>query len=507
PGILFWDNIQEGNTTPWLGELQGTNPCITGDTEIAVADGRDAVTIEQLTNEGKDVPVYCFDGNRIRISMGRNPRKTRKNVDIFKITLDDGTSFKATADHSIMLRNGEYRRVDQLKKDDSIMPFNNNNESNSSCRNMVNFEHVGKSDVYNLSVDYFHNFAIITNHITTRGGKDKLSGIIIKNCSETGLYNGESCILGSVNLYNHLKNENDKVEVDYDKLRETTRTLVHMLNACLDKNKYPFEFMREAALKTRKIGIGIMGFADLLGRMGVKYGSEESMDLAHKIMGYINSIASRESERMAEEHGPFPGWIGGTGVKGRRNATVTSIAPTGSTSFIAGVSSGLEPFFKIAYMMNRDNNESNIVVARSFMDKIKEDKLEDVIEVMINEDLTPNQMIKRGLLPKTYSHFVTANEVTPEDHVKMQATFQKHVEMSISKTINMPHDATVEDVKKIIRLAYKLGTKGITIFRDDCFRDAFLTEITCSACGSTNLEHKEGCITCNDCGVSLCSVG
>jgi ribonucleoside-diphosphate reductase alpha chain len=330
----------------------------------------------------------------------------------------------------------------------------------------------------------------------------------VNPCGESPLPHWGSCILGSVNLYNHLKDQNGAMVIDFDKIALTTITMTKFLNAVIDNNVYPLPQMREVALRVRQIGIGIMGFADMLGVMGVRYGSVDSMQLAYLIMSTIQNAATNQSKRLSFTHGPYPAWEHAEHkTVGIRNATLTSIAPTGSISFIASVSSGLEPFFKIAYMMNRDDKTPTFVVARSFMSDLKKHGLEGVLGEMVSNDYTPTQMIEKGLLPESFSHYVTANEVTPVEHVKMQAEFQKYVDLAISKTVNLPHDATVEDIENVIMSAYEQRCKGLTVFRDNCFRDAFLTEIACSSCGSTNVEHKEGCMTCSDCGTSLCSVG
>ncbi|RLI49595.1 MAG: adenosylcobalamin-dependent ribonucleoside-diphosphate reductase [Candidatus Thorarchaeota archaeon] len=328
-------------------------------------------------------------------------------------------------------------------------------------------------------------------------------------CGESPLYYWESCCLGSINLYNHLKQSGSgKRELDFERLAETTRTMVRLLNSVIDKNKYPLPHMEKAAKHTRKIGIGVMGLADIFGAMGIRYGSNESMALAGEVMAAVSKAAREESARLAEIHGPYPAWEKSNGQAPKlRNATLTSIAPTGSISFIAGVSSGIEPFFKIGYMMNREDRNPIFVVAKSFHDDLREAGLEDTLTEIIKHDYTPLQMVREGLLPESFAHYVTAGEVSPEEHVLMQAVFQEHVDLAISKTINLPNRATVDDVKKIIYLAHTRGCKGLTVFRNGCERESFLSEFKCPHCGSDNVQHTESCIRCLDCGMSLCAVG
>lgn len=324
----------------------------------------------------------------------------------------------------------------------------------------------------------------------------------VNPCGETGLYYWESCCLGSVNLFAHIEDG----KINYGKVEKTARIMVRLLNSIIDKNAYPLQQMERAAKDTRKIGVGVMGLADVLAATGITYGTEKALEETRNIMKFVSNAALDESIRLKQIDGYYPAWTNSDGPS-RRNGTVTSIAPTGSISFIAGVSSGIEPFFQMAYQMNRENKDPAIVVAESFKQDLERHDKMNVLGVMLSENQTPRQMVENGLLPESFNHYVTASEVNPEEHVLMQAAVQEYTDMSISKTINMPNHSTVEDVKKIIKLAYDKGCKGLTIFRDGCFRDAFLSEVTCSHCGSTNIDHKEGCMTCADCGVSLCTVG
>jgi ribonucleoside-diphosphate reductase alpha chain len=329
----------------------------------------------------------------------------------------------------------------------------------------------------------------------------------VNPCGEVPMYFGESCCLASINLYAHLV-KNDGWHIDYDEVAKTTRMLVKFLNAVLDDNKYPFIHLQEKAFKTRKIGIGIMGFTDCLYRMGVEYGSTHCMHLINAIMRTIKKFAEKESERLAELYGPYPAWV--EPAPKRRNANLIAIAPTGSISFILGVSSGIEPAYKIAYMMRRKEKPALISVDKGFRDLLEErspDKAKDIINLMIEKDKSPNVLIDEGILDSDiYSHVVTATEVTPDDHIKVLAAFQKHTDLAVSKTVNLPYNTTAEDIKRLLKKAYDLGCKGLTMFREGCFREAFLTEVRCQACGSTRISMGEGCMKCLDCGASMCAV-
>jgi len=328
----------------------------------------------------------------------------------------------------------------------------------------------------------------------------------VNPCGETGLYYWESCCLGSINLFAHLKETKDGMKIDYTTMDKTIRTMVRLLNSVIDKNHYPLTEMERAAKLTRKIGVGVMGLADVLAVLDITYGTDEAVEKTSEIMQFVSSTALNESIQMRHNDGTFPSWDQGDGIR-RRNGTVTSIAPTGSISFIAGVSSGIEPFFQMVYQMNREGKDPAIVVAESFKQDLEKHEKSDVLGTMLATNKTPRELVKEGVLPESFNAYITAGEVTPENHVKMQSVVQKYTDMSISKTINLPNKATIDDVEHVIKLAYSTGCKGLTVFRDDCLRDAFLSKLKCASCGSTNIDHKEGCITCKDCGSSLCVVG
>lgn len=328
----------------------------------------------------------------------------------------------------------------------------------------------------------------------------------VNPCGEVSLLYNESCCLGSINLVNHLKQIGSEMKIDYEKLENTTRIMVRFLNKVIDNNVYPFEDMKEAAHTTKKIGLGIMGFADMLLEMGVEYGGKRCMHLITYIMTSINRAAKSESRRLGDKLGAYPAWQ--KGAPKQRNANLLSIAPTGSISWIAGVSSGIEPVFDYAYMMRRKGAEPIIVVNKPFIRALEFDddaEKEKVIERLVKTKLTPNQMIELGELDaEKYSHFVTAKEVLPETHIRVQAAFQRFVDLSISKTINLPYNTTVEEIRRLIRIAYRFGCKGLTLYRDGSHREAFLQDVACPNCDSNNVVMAEGCMICLNCKTTLC---
>ena len=244
----------------------------------------------------------------------------------------------------------------------------------------------------------------------------------------------ESCILGAINL---AKVHDEKYGgINYKKLEELVRNAVEFLDLAIDKNKYPFEELRESAQKYRKIGVGVMGWAELLIRLDMRYGSQESLDLAEEISNFIDRTAIEKSEELAEEKGVFPGFDNTTIETPRRNAVLTTVAPTGSRSFIANTSGGIEPFYNIEGYTHTDADGEETEFMFDFMENASDYAL------------------------------VGSLDINPLDHVYMQSAWQKNIGSAVSKTVNLPNDATVDDVDKIYRTAHKTKCKGITIYRD-----------------------------------------
>jgi ribonucleoside-diphosphate reductase alpha chain len=247
-------------------------------------------------------------------------------------------------------------------------------------------------------------------------------------------------------------------------------------------------------MSTRKIGLGVMGWADVLLKLRIPYDSDEALNLARKVMSFITKIGHEESARLAETRGPFPAWKGSRweekGVL-MRNATVTTIAPTGTISLVAEVSSGVEPVFALAYRRKAFEGEANLTyVNEILLDALREEGIysEALIELILERG-----SLKELDLPDSLKKvFVTAHDISPEWHVRMQAAFQEYTDNAVSKTINMPHEASVDDVKKAYLLAYELGCKGITIFRDRCKEDQVLYIGTDEVPSSKGKEEPKG---------------
>lgn len=301
-------------------------------------------------------------------------------------------------------------------------------------------------------------------------------------CGEQPLYPNEACNLGSVNLVRFLKSAPatngrtnghglaPRERIDWERLERTVRLAVRFLDDVIEVNPYPDELINAAVKANRRIGLGVMGWADLLVLLGVPYDSQEALDLADEVMGFINRVGHDESARLAEVRGPFPNWSRSIYRDGRplRNATVTTIAPTGTISIIAGCSSGIEPIFALVFDRRGSlDGQLSLEVNRYFVEVAKREGFwtEKLAEAVFRHGTV------RDLadVPEKWQRvFVTAHDIAPEWHVRMQAAFQRHTDNAVSKTINMPASATVEDVERAYLLAYELGCNGITVYRDGC---------------------------------------
>ncbi|MFX1403810.1 MAG: HNH endonuclease, partial [Promethearchaeota archaeon] len=659
-------------------QIESTNPCVSGDTLIAVADGRNYVSIEDLAREGRGVPVFCWSGDGMVVRMGRNPRKTREQVPIVEVTFDDNSSLKLTKNHRVMLRDGSYVEAGSLKEGDRIMPFfkiqyrqrgkkskywhihqNQNvfhrgehkiiaefmlgrklkrsevvhhinydtlDNSWANIQIMTSHEHrklhrrdmlgsnnpyhrmpedwikehlavgrsgedngmfgrihsyetrvkisestrrrfsdkkfskifrermnevmadqeirekisiaakerwkdsnlegecpvcgtrieyikskpqvccsrgcsntyralnkpaiaelnhrvasvqdCGISDVYNITVDDYHNFATITREYESKKGNKKLSGIIVSNCGEQPLLPYESCVLGSINLSRLVEDG----EVNWKRLGEIIPLAVRFLDNIIDLNKYPVEEIAIQTKATRKIGLGIMGWTEMLIQLRIPYDSEKALELAEQVMEFIRNRAERASAELAKVRGNFEHIdLLKQRRKWKRNATLITIAPTGSISLIAGTSSGIEPLFAIVHdrvltegVRLTDTNRYFVEIAeeRGFWCEAVEQEVASTGSVQDVEGVPDD--IKRL--------FKTAHEIDPEWHVRVQAAFQKHTDNAVSKTVNVPNNASTEDIRRVFLLADELGLKGITVFRDGSLEGLQVLYAGCPTC-------------------------
>ncbi len=488
PGIIFLDRLNKDNPTPHIGQIESTNPCVTGETLVSTNKGW--IKAEELHNQiegGEDVKII-FDKRALEYKVSKEIGKedlgiyesgsikswNRGEKDVYKLISYSGYELEATADHKI-LTTGGYKELNKLKKEDEILIqplgefsskkkiFKNGKVKKLSSKNYYNrfidriesVKYVGKKIVFDFNEPISNSF--IAN------------GIVVRNCGEQPLLPYEACNLGSINLAHMVKEEEGIKKIDYDRLKKIVHTSVRFLDDVIDMSKYPLEKIRKMVDGNRKIGLGVMGWADLLIIMGIPYDSEEALELGGKIMSFIQDESKEASRRLAEEKGEFPNFTGSIydspeGYK-IRNATTTTIAPTGTLSIIADCSSGVEPIFAVSFVKNVMDNDRLLEVNKYFKNIAEE---EGFYSKKLMERIAEKGNIKDiEEIPREYRRiFTTAHEVSPKWHVRSQAAFQKFVDNAVSKTVNFANSATVQDVEDVYMLSYRLGCKGITIFRD-----------------------------------------
>ena len=286
-------------------------------------------------------------------------------------------------------------------------------------------------------------------------------------CGEQPLLPYESCNLGSINLTKMLREENGVYSFDWDKLKATAKKAVHFLDNVIDANKYPLKEIDFMTKQTRKVGLGVMGWADALLRLKIPYNSEQAVRLAETVMRAVTEAGREESRELAKARGTFPLFQESTLDQElpQRNATVTTIAPNGTLSLLASCSSGVEPIFGYVYIRNIMDGTEMIEVNPILREVLEERGL--------YSDELMKKIAKQGSLegieeiPEEIRRvFVSAHEVSPEFHIRMQAAFQRHTDNAVSKTVNFCNSATREEVAEVYKLAFRLGCKGVTIYRD-----------------------------------------
>ncbi|MEK6303162.1 MAG: adenosylcobalamin-dependent ribonucleoside-diphosphate reductase [Acidobacteriota bacterium] len=358
-------------------------------------------------------------------------------------------------------------------------------------------------------------------------------------CGEQPLLPYESCVLGSINLAEFYRGG----KIDYDRLKKVVHIGVHFLDNVIDVSEYPVPQIAELTKMNRKIGLGVMGWADLLILMGIPYDSDEAIGLAEEVMGFISREADDASVELAKTRGPFPRWYQESiyreeeqqagrprSQEPRRNATVTTVAPTGTISLLANCSSGIEPVYSIVYRRLSFESERMMFAHPLFESYAREHGFYS--EALMQRIAESGSLRGLSEIPEEARRlFVTTHDIAPEWHVRMQAAFQKHIDAAVSKTINFAAEATVEDVKRAYLLAHELDCKGITVYRDGSREkqvlstdledmsepmslasaghaemqrpeNQLLAKNICPDCGET-LRHNGGCLYCS-CGYSVC---
>jgi len=323
-------------------------------------------------------------------------------------------------------------------------------------------------------------------------------------CGEVPLLPFEACNLGSINL-DHMLIEGTETQVDWNKLATTVDLGIRFLDNVIDVSKYPLPQITAIVKGNRKVGLGVMGFADMLVKLGIKYGSQDSLDLADRLIAFIRKHAEATSSSIAKVRGDFPN-IGESIKKSPcRNATVLSIAPTGSISMIAGCSSGIEPLYALSYVKHVMEG-SHLREVHPYFLKLAKDR--GFYDDQLNEILAKSHSIAsfESIPSDVREVFVTSFDIPIDEQVKMQASFQRHVDNAVSKTINLPAESTVEQVRSIYLLAHSTGCKGITVYREGSRPGQVLTatkfQASCPDCGSS-MRYEEGVLICPACGYAM----
>lgn len=473
PGVLFLDAANRQNPLPHLYELEATNPCVTGDTLIHTTSG--LKTAKELYDSDELLDVI-IDG---RFGKGKTAKATRVYWTgykaIFALKTKEGHLLRATYDHSIMTPDG-WVELGKLNGGDIIHVLDGLATVESITAN-------GFESVYDLTEPLTNSF--IAN------------GIVVHNCGEQYLAGYENCCLGSINLATHIR---DDGELDWLLLEQTIKESTHFLDNVVTMNNYvpAIPQLREAAMKSRRIGLGIMGLADAMYAAGIRYGSNQGQEYAANVMEFVRYHCMKTSVELARHRGSFDALEGsiydpsnfrfsvpestiGYGdewteliesikTHGIRNSCQTTIAPTGTIATVAGCEGyGCEPVFALAYIRHVNDNGKDLEL--TYTSPLFEKALAKAGLDEATHKLIIDQVLETGTcqgiaeLPEWIRNtFVVSSDITAEEHVKMQASLQKWVDNSISKTCNFPEGATKEDVANAYMMAWKLGCKGLTVY-------------------------------------------
>lgn len=504
PGVLFLDTANKYNPTPKLGKFISTNPCLSGNTMIITKAGRTTIDTlfyqQQLTGlKGKLAYTYSYNEKSRKVVWQKIKKiiLTKKNAEVIRMKFENTehhtyTDLVCTHDHKIFnIISEEYVEAIKLKIGDMSC-----NEDGVVMKLISRESIIEREDVYDIQMPKHHNFFA--------------NNILVHNCGEVVGFDGSVCCLGHVNLARLVKDG----KIDYELFERLIRTGIRFLDNCIDANKYPHDKFKKAAMATRTIGLGLFGFADMLAQLKIPYASEQCFKLINELGKFFQEISHDESAKIAEKRGTYPAFEGKTPL--RRNALTNTIAPTGSVAMIADASYALEPFFGLAFIKNCMDGKQ-LVYGNKYLDEVLEDYKENKDEILayaqkygtlkgINPALIPDYIV---------DNFKTAHDISPKDKVKVQACWQKYIDLSISATINMPESATKEDVAEIYETAWSYGCKGITVYRNNSRSQQVLNiekvrnTYTCEACGKIT-ELDEGidpatvCVKCV-CGHRFCA--
>lgn len=517
PGLVFIDRVNDLHPTPALGPIEATNPCVVGQTLVWTED-RGLIEIEKLV--ATKPRVATLDGDTLVFREASQVVCTGTKP-VYRLCTDEGLEILLTEDHRVATRDGDVAAKDLQPgavlravfdpgsfEPGSFDPGRGERPrldmSADKLATSVGFatfnrlEYVADLPVYDLTEP-------TTSHFFA-------NGVLVHNCGEQPLLPFESCTLGSLDLGRFVAGR----DFDWERLREAIHDAVRFLDDVIDANRYPLLEIERATKSTRKIGLGYMGWADALVLLDIAYDSDAALELAGRVAEFLETESLAASAALAERRGPFPAWHGSrwqvAGHRPLRNSTTTTIAPTGTISIIAGCASGIEPLYALAYRRNvldgAELTEINPMFQRVAAERgfASPELFAGVAEHggVRGNPAVPTDVQRR---------FPTAHDVSVDMHVRMQAAFQRHVHAAVSKTINLRREATAGDVKAAYQLAYELGCKGITVYRDGSREGQVLvtgnrgpvvnTTPSCPECGSV-LVVQTHCRLCRHCGWSVC---
>lgn len=455
PAFLFWDRVRSYNllSEDDAFEYAGVNPCLSGNTLIQTTNGN--IPIKDLVGTTPD--VYCMDNDgELAIAKATKVWCTRKDAQTVTVRTGKG-NIKCTPDHLIFTTNRGWVEAKSLKRGDKIKGLNRQMKDEVHLKGVSwNTE---TEDVYDITVPEFHNFVA--------------NGMVVHNCAEEPLPSGGSCLLGSLNLAAFVETINGQPQFKMDEFRKAVSIAVYGLNDVLDEGLplHPLEVQRDSVRDWRQIGLGIMGLADMLIKLGMTYGSQESLEICDDIGWNLANEALSTSMAIAKIKGEYPMFSDKVwesdfykkhiGVSATlRNSQLLTIAPTGTLSTMLGISGGVEPIFANYYTRRTE----------SLHGEEKEYKIFTPIawEYLQSHGYGEDET-------KLPSYFITSADIPYRNRIDMQAVWQRHIDASISSTVNLPNSATVDDVKDLYLYAWKQGLKGITVFRDGCKRLGILT--------------------------------
>lgn len=497
PGMVFIDRINQLQPTPRLGPIEATNPCVTGDTRVWVED-RGLVPIGELV--GTTPRVATLDGERVVFREATQVIATGTRP-VYRLSTVEGVELRLTADHLVFTEHGD-APAESLTAGVRV-------RSAAKLVGGHDWLTVARLDLEE-EAEVFDLTEPTTSHFFA-------NGLLVHNCGEQPLLPFESCTLGSIDVGKFVAGG----DLEWSRLQTTIHAAVRFLDDVIDANRYPLAEIERATKETRKIGLGIMGWADALAAMGIAYDSEQALALGDRLATFLEVESLAASRELADRRGAFPAWKGSRWEQGGpdfrttsalRNATTTTIAPTGTISIIAGSSSGIEPLYALAYRRNVLDGAELTEVNPAFRRLASQRGFAS--DEMFAGVAEHGGVRGRSDVPDDVQRaFPTAHEIDVETHVRMQAVFQRRVHAAVSKTINLHKTATPAEVKAAYELAYELGCKGITVYRDTSregqvlvtgARSALIAASpVCPECRST-LVVQSACRLCRHCGWSVC---